>query len=317
MASYVAEVLDKLVAAPNDSDYKLASIRGVPQNPTFDVPAFENIIDNFDAKDGDVFIVTFVKAGTTWTQQIVHLLLRNGEAGGFYSETSPWLEAVTSELLNPREAPTWTLDKINAAPAPRYFKSHANAEHLPGDPIKKGKNIKVIYVARNPKDSAVSLFHHAKSKPEFGYTGNFDKFCELFLAGKAENGDWFRHVLDWHKQCQAHPESHLFLKYEDMYINPRAAIVQIATFLNLSTADDVIDKVVANSSLDEMRAKASIGLNHLRQGGYGNWRRTFSVALNEFFDDVSHCILFGFVALMSMTFWFAVRCIDTRWQILD
>jgi len=286
MASYVAEVLDNLVAAPNDSDYKLVSIRGVPQNPTFDVPAFEDIIDNFNAKDGDVFIVTFVKAGTTWTQQIVHLLLRNGEAGGFYSETIPWLEAVTSELLNPREAPTWTLETINAASAPRYFKTHANAEHLPGNPIKKGNNIKVIYVARNAKDTAVSLFHHAKSKPEFGYTGKFDKFCELFLAGKAENGDWFRHVLDWHKQCQAFPESHLFLKYEDMYSNPRAAVTQIATFLNLNTTEDIIDKVVANSSLDEMRAKASIGLNHLRQGGYGNWRRTFSVALNELFDDV-------------------------------
>ena len=41
----------------------------------------------------------------------------------------------------------------------------------------------VIYVARNPKDTAVSLFHHAKSKPEFGYTGDFNTFCEIFLAG--------------------------------------------------------------------------------------------------------------------------------------
>jgi hypothetical protein len=38
-------------------------------------------------------------------------------------------------------------------------------------------------VARNPKDTAVSLFHHAKSKPEFGYTGDFTTFCEIFLAG--------------------------------------------------------------------------------------------------------------------------------------
>lgn len=44
--------------------------------------------------------------------------------------------------------------------------------------------------------------------------------------------------------------------------------------------------VVQNSSIGEMRQKASIGLNHLRQGGYGNWRTMFTVAMSEFFDDV-------------------------------
>jgi hypothetical protein len=45
----------------------------------------------------------------------------------------------------------------------------------------------VIYVARNPKDTAVSLYHHAKSKPEFGYTGDFTTFCEIFLAGNCSS----------------------------------------------------------------------------------------------------------------------------------
>ena len=43
--------------------------------------------------------------------------------------------------------------------------------------------LSVIYVARNPKDTVVSLYHHAKSKPEFVYTGDFNTFCEIFLAG--------------------------------------------------------------------------------------------------------------------------------------
>lgn len=123
------------------------------------------------------------------------------ESGGFYSETAPWLEALTSPVIAPREAPTWTLDKVNAVPLEqtRYFKSHANVQHLPN--MLAEKKVKVVYVARNPKDTVVSLFHHARSKPEFGYTGTFDKFCEIFLAGQAENGDWFNHVLDWHKKC--------------------------------------------------------------------------------------------------------------------
>lgn len=33
-----------------------------------------------------------------------------GEPGGFYGESCPWLEATSSQFLQPREAPTWTLD---------------------------------------------------------------------------------------------------------------------------------------------------------------------------------------------------------------
>ncbi len=205
MAAYVKDVYDKLKSSEVESDYKLVKIKGIPQNPTFKVDEYESLIENFESRDGDVFLVTYVKAGTTWTQQIVHLLTRDGEAGGFYSETAPWLEALTSDMIGPREAPTWSLEKVNAVPLDqrRYFKSHANVEHLPNQ--KSPKKVKVIYVARNPKDTVVSLYHHAKSKPEFGYTGGFDKFCEIFLAGQAENGDWFTHVLDWYNECKVSP----------------------------------------------------------------------------------------------------------------
>lgn len=195
----------------------------------------------------------------------------------------PWLECCASEFLLPREAPTWTYEKINNTPAPRYFKTHATVSDLP----KGNAKIKTIYVARNPKDSMVSLYHHAKSKPEFGFTGDFEKFFHIFIAGQAENGSWFSHVLDWYKKCQAEPDTHLFLKYEDMYDNPKEAVKTIAKFINVTDIDEsIIDNVVKNSSLSEMRVTSSFGLNHLRQGGYGNWRSMFSVRLSEFFDDI-------------------------------
>jgi len=283
--AYAQAALDRLVLEKTAESvgYKLVKVRGIPQNPTFDVATFEDIIDNFVTRDGDVFISTFVKAGTTWTQQIIHQLLRQGAPGGFYGETVPWLEAVSSEFLGSREAPTWDYAKINAAPSPRYFKTHATVAHLPRG---KAPGLKVIYVARNPKDSVVSLFHHASSKPEFGYKGDFNTFCEMFLTGQAENGDWFDHVLDWHKQCLAHPDTHLFLKYEDMYQDTPGAVKQIAQFLGLPCADDVLPTIVKNSTLTEMQKTSSFGLNHLRKGGYGGWRSTFTVAMSEFFDDV-------------------------------
>jgi len=129
-------------------------------------------------------------------------LLRNGEIGGFYGESVPWLEAICSDLLSSREAPTWTLEKIVANEGRRYFKTHATVAHLPGAANPNSKPPKIVYVARNPKDTVVSLYHHAKSKPEFGYTGDFNTFCTLFLSGNVENGSWFKHVLDWYKLAQ-------------------------------------------------------------------------------------------------------------------
>jgi|AntAceMinimDraft_1070359.scaffolds.fasta_scaffold125434_1 hypothetical protein len=197
MASYVEQYLKDLETAelPGGAHVAATVVRGIPQNPSFDVEKFEDCIDNFVTKDGDVFVATYVKAGTTWTQQMIHCLLRAGKEGGKYGESVPWLEAAAaSEFLGPREAPTWSIERINETPGPRYFKTHANVRDLPRGQAK----IKNIIVARNPKDTAVSLYHHAKSKPEFDYKGDFETFLQIFLSGMAENGDWFQHALDWY-----------------------------------------------------------------------------------------------------------------------
>jgi Sulfotransferase domain len=63
--------------------------------------------------------------------------------------------------------------------------------------------------------------------------------------------------------------------------------VRIARFLNISCTDEALQKIVKNCSINEMRETSNFGLNHLRQGGFGGWRGLFTVALSEFFDDVS------------------------------
>lgn len=265
------------------TDYKAVLVRGVPQNPMFDVQSFEAIIDDFETKDGDVFIATYVKAGTTWVQQILHCLLRKGESGGRYGESVPWLEACASspEVIGPREAPNWTIDKMNAAPPPRYFKTHAKVRDLPRGQAR----VKVVYVARNPKDTVVSLYHHARNKPEFEFTGDFETFLQIFLSNLAENGSWFDHVLEWEDECRRHPETCLFLKYEDICDDTVGSICKIADFLKIPIDDKILHDTLIASSLQEMKINASIGLNHLRSGGYGGWKNVFTVQMNELFDD--------------------------------
>lgn len=57
--------------------------------------------------------------------------------------------------------------QINAIPKTqrRVFKTHAPHEFL----MKwTNRQSKVVYLARNPKDVAVSLWHHSRSKATFG-----------------------------------------------------------------------------------------------------------------------------------------------------
>lgn len=58
---------------------------------------------------------------------------------------------------------------------------------------------KFIYVARNPKDVAVSYFHHTLAFEVYEYNGNWNDFFSRFYTGEICEGDWFDHVLGWWK----------------------------------------------------------------------------------------------------------------------
>lgn len=267
-----------------DVGYKLVLVRGVPHNPLFDVAATEKLIGTFEARDSDVFVCTYVKAGTTWTQQIITNLIAGGMSRKKYAQVVPWLEALcATKILPEREATGWTMASVNSAPSPRYFKSHATVADLP-----RGKaRPKVIVVARNPKDTIVSLYHHAKNKPEFGYSdGSFDAFLRVFLSGNAENGSWFKHVLEWKAVSLQDPERCLFLTYEAMKADQFAAVKQIADFIGVKADSNLVAATVKNSTMDAMKATNNIGMGHLRQGDTGRWRDTFTVAQSDLFDAV-------------------------------
>ncbi len=182
--------------------YELSIIRGVPQNPGFDEESISNFVTSFEARPDDVFICTYPKSGTTWVQQIVNLLQCNGkDPQHSYSHAVPWLEslAVKDPFLAGIEAKGWSLESLQATPGPRVFKTHANLQDIPGRSRSGGP--RVIYIARNPKDVAVSMSYHARNKEQFKFNGTFSDMFDHFYHGSCECGSWFTHVLDW---WQAH-----------------------------------------------------------------------------------------------------------------
>lgn len=47
----------------------------------------------------------------------------------------------------------------------------------------KEKRVKIVFVARNPKDLAVSLFNMMAALKHYNYEGNFSDWLPLFIRG--------------------------------------------------------------------------------------------------------------------------------------
>ncbi|XP_026547181.1 amine sulfotransferase-like [Notechis scutatus] len=166
----------------------------------------ENIdsIESFEIQDDDIFIITYPKSGTVWTQNIVSLILyeshRDGTENITLIDRIPWLEYNIFQV------------DLTSRPSPRV-----TCSHLPYYLVPKGlrnKRAKIIYVYRNPKDILVSMYHFHKISVTLETPKDFDTFLEKFLAGKVGNSLWLDHIEGW---CTHKDDFNiLFLSYEEM-----------------------------------------------------------------------------------------------------
>ncbi|KPP58358.1 cytosolic sulfotransferase 3-like [Scleropages formosus] len=106
-------------------------------------------VKNFKAKPDDVVIATYPKAGTTWMCEILDQLYfgemrKEGSLSPLY-ERVPFLEVCIEELSK-------GTDQIESLlTSPRLIKTHLPVQLVPQSFWEQ--NCRMIYVARNPKDS--------------------------------------------------------------------------------------------------------------------------------------------------------------------
>ena len=227
-------------------------------------------------RDDDVWIVTYPKAGTTWAQYIVHLIHNGGKDDAKkISDSVPWIETGTSDT-------SVTADDLTP---PRAFKSHMPYERMPCG-LPNSTPCKYIYVARNPKDLATSFYHHYRAYYAPGM--EWKDFFEYFLVGKVEFGDYFDHILGWwaHKV----DDNVLFIKFEDLKLDPVTTIAQIASFMGYSNlSQEVIKDIAEKTGFNRMQGNDTVNYSwsssrrdsqapsFMRKGAIGDWKTQLSV----------------------------------------
>ncbi|XP_015423445.1 PREDICTED: sulfotransferase family cytosolic 2B member 1 [Myotis davidii] len=141
-------------------------------------PESISITENAEVQDDDIFIVTYPKSGTNWMIEILSLIVKDGDPSWIRSvpiwKRAPWCETIMGAF------------SLSDQSSPRLMSSH-----LPIQLFTKAffnSKAKVIYMGRNPRDVAVSLYHYSKIAGQLKDPGTPDQFLQNFLKGEGEDG---------------------------------------------------------------------------------------------------------------------------------
>ena len=179
-------------------------------------------------------------------------------------------------------------DVANNLPSPRTLHLHTNYELTPHHP-----QAKYIYVAREPKDTAVSNYYFARNGvggPDYR-DATFNEFFEKYIEGQVIYGDYFDHLLGWWEH-RAKPNV-LFLTYEMMKRSPEEAILQVAQFISdkdtdyvkMLQAEDgkVLKKVLENTSFKSMKRDIEVVVKTATESSSGDKQMDKGVSVTDFF----------------------------------
>lgn len=195
----------------------------------------------------DVFLVSYPRSGNTWTRFLIANLIYPDDPVTFAN-----VESRIPEIYLFRDVDLRRLSR------PRILKSHEYFDH---------RYKQIIYIVRDPRDVAVSLYHYAIKRKQIPDTYPIEQFVPRFISGEffVDWSTWEDHVSSW-RTTRQNKAGFLLLRYEDMLRNPTRELGKIVGFLKLKVTPQRLARAVALSSADRMR--------ELEKMQSGDWRLT-------------------------------------------
>ncbi len=259
--------------------------------------------DDIQFRDDDIIIGTYGKSGTTWMQQIISQLLFDAEENLPVSEMSHWVDL----RIPPKEV---KLPMIEAQTHRRFLKTH-----LPVDALVFSEKAKYIYVGRDGRDIAWSLFNHHANANDAWYDALNNspgrvgppigppaatalEYFENWLDNDGEPfWPFWEHIRSWWDIRQV-PNVHL-VHFADLKADMEGQIRQIADFIDAPVNDVLMDRILQHCSFDYMKANAAQTVplggafweggakTFIHRGNNGRWTDALSAATVERYEKMA------------------------------
>ncbi len=259
--------------------------------------------NDFPFRDDDIVIATYGKSGTTWMQQIVSQLLFAGAADLEVAAMSQWLDS--------RIKQSEKLAVLEGQKHRRFVKTH-----LPVNALVYSPRAKYIYVGRDGRDVAWSLYNHLRNANEQNYYKFLNETPErigpplerpsgsvrdFFIEWLALDGypawSWWENVRSWWTIRDL--PNLLLVHFADLKADLPGEVRRIADFLEIYIDDGNWPAILKHSSFEYMRENGQKTVprggiqwdggikTFINQGTNGRWRETLSRDESRRYDELA------------------------------
>ena len=246
-------------------------------------------------RPGDIVVSTSAKAGTTWMQRILSLLVfGTSPLPDVLSKVSPWIDCRYTDPLDEVVA------RIEAQEHRRFLKTHLPVDALPFD-----EKVRYIVVGRDTRDVFMSLWNHYRNYTEVMY--------EATAAGDPPGGplprcpddlrwlwaQWLtRSSFPWESDGWPFWSHHyhaaawwefralenvLLVHYNDLQTDLEGEMRRVADYVGIDVAEESWPALVAAAGFEAMKSDGARLLgpmdrfaggpnSFLYQGSNGRWR---------------------------------------------
>uniref|UniRef100_A0A2A4K5L1 Sulfotransferase domain-containing protein n=1 Tax=Heliothis virescens TaxID=7102 RepID=A0A2A4K5L1_HELVI len=255
-------------------------------------------IYNLEVRPDDIWVTTFSRSGTTWLQELVWLVANNldfetakavplSKRFAYIEYTTQRAETRAESIPTNSNAPRATFEDFQTLPnvaSPRYVKSHLPLSLLPPKLLETAK---VFYIARDPRDVAVSYHFAHKLFRYFDDNVEFKEFWDLFKNDLIMHTPIFPHVEEaWQKR--EHPNM-MFLFYEELQNDLRQVIERVCRFLDKEYSKEQQKLLADYLNFNNMRQKPMVSkssddsneVTFFRKGKSGGWVNYFDEEMTK------------------------------------